>query len=220
MNVFTIPRAAAALQYKALRLPVQFLGTHVVASLFAPESGVRLGFERLLGTVDSTAGSLFADRSLAERGRALTRRAEVVDKAVTLEGKAQERKEQAQSELRERTDKISADRRQTASEHAETAQQVREQEQAERAAVAQKAQAREEAAEQAIQSKAESSLEAERERLEQQQDRIDAQHDTRTAGAKDQLSTAVEDTQAARQTKADADRLAALASAEKASRAT
>ncbi len=218
MNVLTIPRAAAALEYKALRYPAQLFENHVVASLFAQESSVRLAFERLLGTLDSTAGALFADQALADRGRALTRRAEVVEKAATLEVKAQQGKERAEAERRTDTEKIRNERLQAARASGETAQQLRAQEQAEKAAVAQEAHAREEAAEQAIADKASSKVTAERDRLDQQQARIDAQADTRTAGAKAQLSTAVEDTQAAQQQKADADRLASRAAAEKASR--
>ena len=57
MNVLTVPRAVVKLEYKALRYPSHLLDTKVIAALLPIESGVRLAYERLLGGLDSAAGS-------------------------------------------------------------------------------------------------------------------------------------------------------------------
>lgn len=218
MNVLTIPRTAVALEYKALRYPAQLLETKVVAALLPEESSVRLAFERLLGTLDSTAGSLLADQGLKDRGRVLTRRADVVEKAASLEAKAQQRKEQADAQLRAETEQAQAKKAQAEQERKRKAEQLEAGKRAAKAAVEQTAQARKKAEKEAIGSAVDATLAAERDRADEQKARIDGQAQARTAAPKAELKTAVENTQAAQQHKADADRLAELADAEAAAR--
>ncbi len=218
MNVLTIPRTAAALEYKVLRYPSQLIETKVVAVLLSEESSVRLAFERVLGSLDSTAGSLFADQGLKDRGRLLTRRAEIVETAAALEAKAQQRKVQADAQLRTETEKAAAKKAQAQQELERKAQQVRAEKSAAKAAAEQKAHARQRADQQATAAKAESVLKAERQRAEEQQARIETKEKAATAAAKAQLGKAVQDTEAAQKQRSDAERLAKLAEAEKASR--
>lgn len=218
MNVLTLPRTAAAFEYKVLRYPSQLLETKVVAVLLSEQSSVRLTFERVLGSLDSTAGSLFADQGLKDRGRLLTRRAEIVETAAALEAKAQQRKEQADAQLRAETEKAAAKKSQAQQELARRQQQVQAEKSAAKQAAEQKAQARQKADQQAAASKAAAALKAERARAEQQQAKIEAQEKAATAAPKAQLDKAVEDTEAAQQQRRDAERLAQLADAEQASR--
>lgn len=218
MNVLTIPRTAAALEYKALRYPSQLLETKVVAVLLSEQSSVRLAFERVLGSLDATAGALFADQGLKDRGRLLTRRADIVETAASLENKAQQRKEQADEQLSVATEKAAAKKAQAQQELERKTQQVRAEKAAAKAAAEHKAQARQKADQQAVAAKAETALKAERQRAEEQKARIEASEKAATAAPKAQLDKAVEDTEAAQKQRSDAERLAKLAEVEKASR--
>lgn len=218
MNVLTVPRTVAAYEYKALRFPAQLLETRLIAAKFPEESTVRLAFERLLGTLDSTAGALFADEALKTRGRALSRRAEIVEKAVELEAKAQQRKQEADATLHAEREQAAADKRRVQQEHDRKAKQIKAEREAAQAAVSQKAKAREKAEDTAIAAKTEATVAAERDRLDAQAASIEARVDVPTAAPKAQLDKAVKDTAAAQKTKGDADRLAQLADAEKQAR--
>lgn len=218
MNVLTLPRNAAALEYKVLRYPSQLIETRVVATLLSEDSTVRLAFERLLGTLDSTAGSLFADQGLKDRGRMLTRRAEILEKAVSLETKAAERKQQADADLRATTEQAETDREQARQERERKLQQVSAEKQAAKAAVDRAAQDRKAAEKKAIAAEAAAAVAAERKKAETQTARIEQRTEAATASSKAELSKAVDDTRAAQQKKADANRLASLAEAERASR--
>jgi hypothetical protein len=91
MNVLTLPRTVAAIEYKALRLPATLLQKKVVVRFLEQDSKLRLGFEKTLGALDERAGSLLADKALADRGRVLRRRSEILEKAVQLEAVADQR---------------------------------------------------------------------------------------------------------------------------------
>ena len=219
MNVLTAPRAAAALQYKALRLPYTVLETQVVTRFLDEESRVRLAFERALGNVDATIGKLLDNDELTRRGTALARRADVLENAVRLEEKAEQRKAEADAALREQKEQAAQQRRQAEQEKAERARQVKQQAAAEKRRVKEQAQAQEKAAAQAISKSAQAELDAERERLEQQEARIEQQKAARTAAPKAQLDKAVERQAVADDERAEAERLAQLAEAERESRA-
>ena len=56
MNVLTLPRSVAAIEYKALRLPATLLQSQVVGRFLDEESKLRLRFEKALGGLDEKAG--------------------------------------------------------------------------------------------------------------------------------------------------------------------
>lgn len=218
MRVLTVPRTVAALEYKALRYPSQLLETKVIATRLPEASRFRLAFERLLGTVDSTAGKLLADQGLTDRGRFLTRRAEILEKAVSLEAKAAERREQASADLRAKTKQAEQQKARAAQEHQRTAHQIAADKAAAKTAVEREAQSQKVAEDKAIAAKTAAQLAAQRDKLRKQEARITAATAARTAAPKAQLSKAVADTQTAQERKAHADRLAELAAAERQSR--
>jgi hypothetical protein len=74
MNLVTVSRSMAKLQYMALRLPFTLLDERVVARYWHDQGLFRLGFQRLLGSADELAGWLLADDDIAGRGQPLTRR--------------------------------------------------------------------------------------------------------------------------------------------------
>ena len=57
MNVLTLPRSVAAIEYKALRLPATLLQTQVVVRFLEQDSKLRLGLEKALGALDEKAGT-------------------------------------------------------------------------------------------------------------------------------------------------------------------
>ena len=216
MNVLTVPRTVVALEYKALRLPAAAVGLAV--GTLDDESRVRLAFEKALGGVDATVGKLLKDEGLARRGTALSRRAEVLETAVRLEEKAEQRKAAADGELQEQKQAAAAQRREAAQRKADEARRVREQAAAEKRRVKAEADAQEKAAAQAVRSTATAKIEAERERLAETEQRIEERTAARTAAPKAQLEDAVERQQAADAERSAADRLASLAAAERESR--
>ena len=73
MNLFTVRRSMAKLEYRAMRLPLALLEERVVARYWQEEAFFRLGFERFLGSLDEIAGWLLADDDISKRGQALIR---------------------------------------------------------------------------------------------------------------------------------------------------
>lgn len=213
MNTLTVPRKVVALEYKALRYPSQLLATRL-----PDDNGLRLVLDKVLGSLDTTAGQLLADESLQARGRVLTRRVEVLEKAEELEATAAARKAEADTELHAKQAKIQAEKDRVQAEHEQTAARHKAEKEAAETALVKKAQARHRADDQAILGTTQSLLTAERDRLDAQQAAVEARKKVRTAVPKAQLQQAADDKQAAAQARADAERLAALADAERVSR--
>jgi len=74
MNLTTVPRNIAKLEYSAVRLPLTVLESRVFARYLPDESPIRLGLERFLGSLDGAAGRLLGDEAITRRGEALSRR--------------------------------------------------------------------------------------------------------------------------------------------------
>jgi hypothetical protein len=74
MNLFTISRSMAKLEYTAVRLPLTLLDERIVARYWHDQGLFRIGFQRFLGSADELAGWLLADQDISGRGQALTRR--------------------------------------------------------------------------------------------------------------------------------------------------
>ena len=218
MNLLTVPRKVVGLEYKALRYPAQVLEVKIIAAKLPEESAFRLGFERLLGGLDSAAGALLADPALVERGRLLTRRTEIVAKAATLESKAAQRREQADTELKNRIAQAGKDKKQAQAERDDQERRIAAAKTAEKQAVDRAARERRQAEQDEAKAKADADVAAERDRLAAKRSQIDEVASARTKGAKQQLTDAARDKQSAHQRKSEADTLAALAQAEKASR--
>lgn len=216
MNVLTVPRTVAGLEYKVVRLPAT-VGASLVGRL-DEESRIRLAFEKALGSVDAAVGRFLSDEELTRRGTALSRRAEILETAVVLEEKAELRKAQAAQELKEKKAAAGEQRRTADQEKAEETRRLREQEKAEKKAAAVEAAAKERAAAEAIRAEAAAKLDAERDRVAAAEAAIEKRVEQRTAAPKAQLEQAVERKSNADAERAAADRLSELAQAEKARR--
>jgi hypothetical protein len=218
MKVLTLPKAAAALEYKALRLPATLLETQVVVRFLAEDSALRLGFEKALGSIDEKAGSLLGDEAIAKKGHALRRRSEVLGKAVELETKAQARKESAEQKLKAGTQKAEQTREQARKAQREGVQEALRDEQAEKRRVEQEAKAKLDAERKRVAAEARAKAQAVTSQLDAQEQRIDEVTRARTAAPKAQLGDAVAEKKAADAERAKADRLAKLAADERESR--
>lgn len=211
MDILTVPRGVAKIEYAAVRLPLSLLEKCVVARYADDEAPARLGFERFLGSLDGVAGWLLADDVIASRGRALRRQAEFLAKAGQLDAKAQGRRVQAEQELRAEQAAARQAREETRREADEKAfaalRQEREEmqdarDEAEARAGTEAAQAR-----RAADDRAAAAAEAE----QAAQRRISAQEEEATAAPKQQLSDAAGQHALAEQRRQDADRLEQLA---------
>jgi hypothetical protein len=218
MKVLTLPKAAAALEYKALRLPATLLETQVVVRFLAEDSAVRLGFEKALGRLDEKAGSLLGNEALESRGHALRRRSEVLGKAVELEAKAEARKQSAQDALKTGTEKAERLREQARKTQRDGVSEALREEQAEKRRVEQEAKARLAAEKKRVQDEAKAKAAAVTSQLEAQEQRIDDVTKARIAAPKAQLGEAVAEKKAADAERSKADRLAQLADDERETR--
>ena len=218
MNVLTLPRSVAALEYKALRLPATLLQTQVVVRFLEEDSKLRLGFEKALGTLDEKAGSLLANDTLTDRGRVLRRRSEILGKAVELEEVADQRKAAAEATLREGKKKAAKTREQARDAQQKDVQQALREEQADKARAEREAAARLDAEKKRVETQTRAKVQAVTSKLDAQESRIDATERARTAAPKAQLSGAVQEKLTADAERTKAERLADLAAAERRSR--
>jgi hypothetical protein len=218
MNVLTLPRSVAALEYKALRLPATLLQSQVVVRFLDEDSKLRLGFERTLGTLDEKAGSLLANDTLTERGRVLRRRSEILTKAVELEEVAEQRKMAAEATLREGSKKADQQREQARKAQRENVQETLRDEQADKQRAGREAKARATAEKKRIEQQARAKAQAVTAQLDSQEARIDATERARTAAPTAQLTNAVQEKRTADAERAKAERLNDLATAERESR--
>jgi hypothetical protein len=215
MNALTVPRKAAALEYSLLRLPVQLIESQVVTRFLEDDSALRLGFERALGTLDETAGRLFADEQLVRRGHALRRRSDVLADAARLEEQAAQRKAEADAELRADEQRVAAERKQAEKTRREGVRSATAAERAEKKRVAAQAKAREQAEKRRIEQETRTKVQAATAQADAQEARIDAEERAATAAPKAQLSQATQEKAAADQQRAKAERLEGLVDAER-----
>jgi hypothetical protein len=213
MNALTVPRKAAALEYSLLRLPVQLIESQVVTRFLEDDSALRLGFERALGTLDETAGRLFADEQLVRRGHA--RRSDVLADAARLEEQAAQRKAEADAELRADEQRVAAERKQAEKTRREGVRSATAAERAEKKRVAAQAKAREQAEKRRIEQETRTKVQAATAQADAQEARIDAEERAATAAPKAQLSQATQEKAAADQQRAKAERLEGLVDAER-----
>jgi hypothetical protein len=218
MNLLTVPRKVASLQYGVARLPLTILEKNVVARYLGDEAPLRLTYERLLGSLDEAAGRFLADDDLYRRGQALVRRTDFLAKADELDAKAQARRQQADEQLKAEQEQSrqaraeasqQRERELAAARHSEQDEKRRAQQDADAKARKEKAEA-ERAAQERV-------ADANR-TLRDKEKRIAAEHQLATDAPKRQLATAAERRRDARDQRTQADRLEALAGAEKEAR--
>ena len=74
MDLTTVPRILAKLEYSAVRLPIACLDECVLAHYWDEDAPPRSDVRYFLGSLDEVAGWLLADDEIAQRGETLLRR--------------------------------------------------------------------------------------------------------------------------------------------------
>ena len=74
MDLTTVPRILAKLEYSAVRLPIACLDEFVLAYYWDEDAPPRSDVRHFLGSLDEVAGWLLADDEIARRGETLLRR--------------------------------------------------------------------------------------------------------------------------------------------------
>lgn len=217
MSVLTLPKKAAGLQYKVLRLPASLFESQLMARL-SDESPLRLAYEKALGSVDERAGRLLDDEGIEKRGTALRRRSEILGKAVALEAKAQARKDEAEQKLQAEQKDAAQQREQAKNTRQQGVQQAAQTEKAEKERVRRETEAREQAEKQAAVQAAEKRKQQAEDAAKAAKARIAAEEKADTAAPKAQLKQASELAKDAADKKSQAERLGELADVEKDSR--
>lgn len=110
----SLPKRIVRLQYSIARFPLQVLEATVISRLDRGGS-VRATYQQIVGTVDGTVGVILGDDDLANRGQAMRTAAEDYEKATVLEQKARDTRARAARKVQETADKA-----------AETAREARE----------------------------------------------------------------------------------------------
>ena len=73
IDLTTVPRILAKLEYTAVRLPIACLDEYVLALYWAEDAPPRSDVRHFLGSLDEVAGWLLADDEIARRGETLLR---------------------------------------------------------------------------------------------------------------------------------------------------
>jgi hypothetical protein len=97
MRFTRVPLAVLRFQYQLVRSPLQVLEERVMARMDT-EAPARLFYERSLGVLDATAGSVLGDPRLRKRGALLADRSDTLSRAAGLEAMATQKQQQADAE--------------------------------------------------------------------------------------------------------------------------
>jgi hypothetical protein len=218
MNLTTLPRAAAKLEYNALRMPLSILERRFIATRLSDDASLRLGFEKALGSLDLLAGQLLGDDELSRRGQALTHRADRLRKTTALEAKAEQRQREAAEKLEQRTDEAERDRQAAQSQERERLAAIRGKEQADKQQARRQAQAREQAEKRRVEKQTQAKIAQAETAKSSKLKQVDARKNRATAPARKQLADASANQTQARAKKMTADQLGQLAAKERVSR--
>jgi hypothetical protein len=213
MNTHTLLRAP----YQVARLPLTLVQSQVMPRM-SNDSPPRLAFERALGSVDLAAGRLLHDDQLKTNGARLRTRAEDLSEAARLEADAAERK-RAAAHTRQHGAQHADQLREQAEQHQvdgvrQTAARIRE---AKRDASIQ-VQTQAEKAKQRSQSRAERKLAAARNDRQTAERQAAAREQRAARRAQAGIADAAQQKAHARTRRADAGKLAELASAKNSAR--
>ena len=235
VNVLTVPKRAAVLEYSLLRLPATVLQKQVVVRFLQDDSALRLGFERALGSLDEKAGRLLDDQALITRGSALRRRTDVLADAARLEESAAQRT--ADADLQQEQARVAAERTQAEKTRRDGLKKAAAAKTAANKRVAAASAAREKAETARIQAEAEAKADAAKVKADAAKTKADAdaakvkadadaakvkadaEEKAVPAAPKAPLATAIEEKADADEQRAKADTPATLADAETAGRA-
>jgi hypothetical protein len=99
MKMIDVPLAMLRFQYQIARFPLSLIEQQVFARMDS-EAPVRLFYERSLGMLDATFGSVLDAPEVQQRGAALIERSDALRRASQLDATATQKVKEADSELK------------------------------------------------------------------------------------------------------------------------
>lgn len=115
MKITEVPFAVLRFQYQLARVPLQLLEDRVVSRM-DEESPARLLYERSMGRLDVTVGSVLGASDVQRRGAALIERSDALGRAATLETAADRAVEEAKADLKDASEAATLVREEAAAE--------------------------------------------------------------------------------------------------------
>lgn len=219
MKITRVPLAVLGFQYRIARLPLQVIEDQMAARMGA-EAPVRLFYERALGTLDATVGSMLGDSTLKMRGSALAERADSLSRAARLDAAATAKEERAGAELDATLDKAAEDQKQAQHAKLSDISDARTEAEQRKTAAAEAADKRTAAAKQQTDEVAAQRTRSVEEAKRDAQAKIRAREDKASAAARSKLDDAQAKRNDAESKRAQADRVEELADLEKQKRQT
>lgn len=217
MNIVSVPLAVLRVQYKIARFPLQVIEQQVMSRM-PTEAPARLMYERGLGMLDGTVGSVLGDHDLVQRGSALSQRTDALARAAVLDEVAALKEQKADAELRANHRQANEQQEKAHEEKQREVARARAREEERKRAAVREAEERKAAAERQADEQAAQRQKAAEAAQRSKQAKIKAEEEKAAAPAKAQLKDAAAKQSEAADKRARADRVEELTEAEKAKR--
>lgn len=214
MKISDAPLAVLRFHYQLARFPLQLIEDQVVTRIPA-EAPARLLYERSLGMLDSTIGNALGDSKLVERGAALVERSDALGRAAQLDASAAARKKQADTQLTGAHEQAIRERQEAQAATAQEIAQARDDAEDRKRQAAQSAQKKSAAAKQRVDEVAGKQKEAIGSARQQVENRTQATERAAAKVSASKIDDAEDKLAEAAGKRAEADRVAELAAAEK-----
>jgi hypothetical protein len=214
MKISDAPLVVLRFHYQLARFPLQLIEDRVVTRIPA-EARARLLYERSLGMLDSTVGNALGDPQLAERGAALVERSDALGRAAQLDATAAARKKQADAKLTGAQDAAIEERQEAQAATAREVAEARNAAEDRKRQAAQSAQQKSASAKRRIDDVAAQQKEAVKTANRRVQDRTQAAERAASKASAAKIDDAEDKLIEAARKRAEADRIAELAAAEK-----
>jgi hypothetical protein len=214
MTITRVPFAVLGFQYRIARFPLQLIEDRMAARMGA-EAPARLLYERSLGKLDATIGTLLGDSKLKMRGSALAERSDALSRAARLDAAATQKLEHAEAELKATREKAIDDQKRAEDVKEREFKDARTEAEERKNAAAEAAEKRIAAATQHADEVAAQRTSSVNEAKRGAQARIRVEEDKATAAARSKLENAQAKRNDAESKRAQADRVEQLADVEK-----
>jgi hypothetical protein len=217
MRITRVPFTILRFQYQLVRFPLQLVEERVMARM-GTEAPARLFYERSLGVLDATVGSVLGDPRLRRRGALLAERSDTLSRAAALEANATQKQQQADAELKTKRDEAIEDQKEARAAKQHAVEEARTAAAARKRAATETAEQRTAAAKRQADEEAGRRKKAAEEAKRAEQASIRAAEEKARAAAKSKLDDAEAKRRDAMSKRAQADRVEELADVEKAKR--
>ncbi|MGP4055706.1 IF2 family translation initiation factor [Mycobacterium sp. 4D054] len=214
MRITDLPFAVLRFQYRLARTPLRLL-ENTVMTRFDDEAPAKLLYERAIGAVDASAGSFLRDSELEQQGIVRIEKAAALGEALRLDEVADQKKQQAADELREKREKAATAPQEAGRQARQRMQNAQEKADKRTQDVAQSVASRTAEAKREVDQAAGQKVEAAEQAKRSAQNRSRAAEKVVTSAADKQLDDAASKRSAAAGARAHADRLEEFSETEK-----